>query len=420
MPGVSLLLVAMPMKEELKRLLAPLELCPGAPEVKQTTENFMQSEFYNQPVVAWAQRNLPGEIEIKLKFNSLFAKFFLTLLLFALPIGTALYGLLLYRVGNRSFRMFFEIAGYLFVICALVGLLVLTVGYISRIGMIRYLDAQGVRLRNRVQFKWESLQYLNYKRYRSPRGHPLAGLVLIGSIPITIELIFETGKAVIPPLIFDQEEIHALIETIPAQVRYDGVIRDNQSAMPAGNNTGNRGANSAPVVSLEELINLTARPATQRETVERLKREKDEREVLRAAIRRWQSGQIESGALLRTLISFDKWTIPAEEEEFYKSVDENRLAEWAVKEENGAKCLCIFFDADVEKTLFHARDGFVSLILTGTHIFGSLDERFDFLYINPSSETAITYDRGQFPMLREMAAAVKAERQSFDSQKKQN
>ena len=149
-------------------------------------------------------------------------------------------------------------------------------------------------------------------------------------------------------------------------------------------------------------------------------REKDEREELRAAIRRWQSGQIESGALLRTLISFDKWTIPAEEEEFYKSVDENRLAEWAVKEENGAKCLCIFFDADVEKTLFQARDGFVSLILTGTHIFGSLDERFDFLYINPSSETAITYDRGQFPRLREMAAAVKAERQSSDSQKKQN
>lgn len=62
----------------------------------------MQSEFYNQPVVAWAQRNLPGEIEIRLKFNSLFAKFFLTLLLFALPIGTALYGLLFIPRGQSQ------------------------------------------------------------------------------------------------------------------------------------------------------------------------------------------------------------------------------------------------------------------------------------------------------------------------------
>lgn len=328
----------------------------------------------------------------------------LTLLLLSVPLAFTIWGVVGVLEGSmETAQRALGFGGFLFIPFGLILLFV----FVRRRQFVKSLDADGVTTISGQRFSWGKLHYVDYRsrRYRS-RAHGIRWIE-----DHHFDLVFENGKSTVSETIYDRERIWVLIKSMPVQVRYDGVIRENQPAMSAGNNVENRDANFAPVVSIKELINLTARPTTQHETLERLKREEDEREEINSTLRQWRSGQIEAGALLRKLVSFDHWVIPAEEEEFYTSLDENRAATWAFKEEDGAKRLFVFSDAKAKESHFPSKDGFASLVFTGIHLFGALDKQFDSLYINPSSETAISYDREHFPMLRETAAAVKAERQ---------
>jgi hypothetical protein len=53
-----------------------------------------------------------------------------------------------------------------------------------------------------------------------------------------LELVFEGGKAVIPPMIHERAAIRALIDAMPAQVRDDGVPRAKPA--PAAGEESNR------------------------------------------------------------------------------------------------------------------------------------------------------------------------------------
>jgi hypothetical protein len=130
-------------------------------------------------------------------------------------------------------------------------------------------------------------------------------------------------------------------------------------------------------------------------------------------IRRWINKQIDGTELLRRLVSFDKWDVAIDDEELFRAIEEKRPSKWAVFEENGEKRLFVFTGSDAERA-FTGDGGGSFTQAPGTHVFGSLDERFDFICINPYSDTAIGYGREHFAMLREMAEAVKIERKLKD------
>ncbi len=53
-----------------------------------------------------------------------------------------------------------------------------------------------------------------------------------------LELVFEGGKLVVPPMIHARAEIWALVNSMPAEVRDDGVPRPSVRPLPAMRRTG--------------------------------------------------------------------------------------------------------------------------------------------------------------------------------------
>jgi hypothetical protein len=47
-----------------------------------------------------------------------------------------------------------------------------------------------------------------------------------------VDLVFVNGKAVVPPLVRNQAEILALLNTIPAERRNDGTATNTAAAVP--------------------------------------------------------------------------------------------------------------------------------------------------------------------------------------------
>ncbi len=53
-----------------------------------------------------------------------------------------------------------------------------------------------------------------------------------------LELVFEGGKLVIPPMIHGRAEVWALVNSMPAEVRDDGIPRRDVRPRPARHRTG--------------------------------------------------------------------------------------------------------------------------------------------------------------------------------------
>jgi hypothetical protein len=64
-----------------------------------------------------------------------------------------------------------------------------------------------------------------------------------------LELVFEGGKVIIPPLIHDRAAVWALVNAMPAEVRDDGVTRAGRVPRLRGGDRDSGGLNEAPRIT---------------------------------------------------------------------------------------------------------------------------------------------------------------------------
>jgi len=206
----------------------------------------MQSEFYNQPVVNWAKQNLPQPVEIKLRFASRRARIFIYLLLYLVPI-LIIAGLIARKLQEG------EALGWMgVVLCGGVMLIppsvIVLIGILTQQKLVKSLDADGVKSSIGRRFLWQNLYYIDHVSKRINR--PGRDLVIEDN---QLELVFADGKAIIPPLIHNREQIWNLINSMPAQVRDDGQIRPVQSGPRGSENAGGTSSFDEIVKAMGEL-----------------------------------------------------------------------------------------------------------------------------------------------------------------------
>ncbi|HVE55317.1 MAG TPA: hypothetical protein VNB22_00710 [Pyrinomonadaceae bacterium] len=178
----------------------------------------MQNQFYNQPVVNWAKQNLPQPFEIKLLFGERWKMLLVYALLFSIPL--LIIALMLLRMLTEKIEGgwlgFFLCSGILLLPCFVIVL----VGMFTRQKFVKSLAADGVKSSMGKRFLWENLFYIDH----------VSKITRAGGVSRKIEdnqleLVFADGKAIIPPLIKDRERVWSLINSIPAQVKFDGEIK---------------------------------------------------------------------------------------------------------------------------------------------------------------------------------------------------
>lgn len=177
--------------------------------------------FDNGPAANWARHNLQTPVEIKPLFGSRAGKVFTYLLLFIVPLAFFATGVAAKLAGVRD-----QNAANGAFVCGLVLLvpfgLIALLGRLTRRGFPQSLDAEGVNASGGRKFYWGKLCYVDHvsKYFSTPgAGHRIKDNQL--------ELVFESGKVIIPPLIQERERVWALVNSIPVQVRDDGVPRAN-------------------------------------------------------------------------------------------------------------------------------------------------------------------------------------------------
>jgi hypothetical protein len=110
------------------------------------------------------------------------------------------------------------------------GVVIVMLAASVRRGLATSLDAQGVNSAQGIKFPWEKLYYVDHVT-----KHVRAGWVSRRIKDNQLELVFEGGKVIIPPLIQDRTAIWSLINSMPAQVRDDGVQRLSRGPASGGN-----------------------------------------------------------------------------------------------------------------------------------------------------------------------------------------
>jgi hypothetical protein len=191
----------------------------------------MQNQFYNQPVVDWAKQNLSQPVEIKLLFGKRWQRFLVYALLFSIPLLIIAGFIFLKLTGGTggSWGGIFLCSGVLL----LPGFVIVLVGTFTRQKLVKSLDASGVKSSMGRKFLWENLFYIDH----------VSKITRVANVSRKIddnqlEFVFADGKAIIPPLIKDREQIWNFINTIPAQVKFDGEIKAVQPQNPPAGNTG--------------------------------------------------------------------------------------------------------------------------------------------------------------------------------------
>jgi hypothetical protein len=177
------------------------------------------SEYYNRPVADWARRNIKGRVAVRPLFSSRAGVIIAHSLLFCVPAAFFALGLVLLALGAKANdgagALFFF--GFLTLIPC--GLMALVAAYVRR-GFAKSLDAEGASGSFGQRFLWGKLYYVDHvtKHYR-------AGGVMRRVKDNQLELVFEGGKVIVPPLIHDRGGVWQLIDRMPAEVRDDGVPR---------------------------------------------------------------------------------------------------------------------------------------------------------------------------------------------------
>jgi hypothetical protein len=188
--------------------------------------------FYNRPVADWARQNISGRVEVRPLFSSRVGGILTYTLLFCVPGAFFALGLVALALGAKdpSTRYGPFVFGLLMLIpCGVIAML----GAYVRRGFAKSLDAEGVNAALGKKFPWGKLYYVDHVT-----KHVRAGGVSRRIKDNQLELVFEGGKAVIPPLIHDRAAIWALVNAMPTEVRDDGVLR--ASHVPAGGGSRSR------------------------------------------------------------------------------------------------------------------------------------------------------------------------------------
>jgi hypothetical protein len=175
--------------------------------------------YYNGPVAEWAGRNIRGRVEVTPRFSSRPGRIFVYALLFSAPGAFIALGLILFALGARGKDGAGSLLFYGFIMSIPCGVIALVGAYVRR-GFAKSLDAEGARGAFGQRFPWGKLHYVDH----------VTKVVIRGGVRRQIkdnqlELVFEGGKLVIPPMIHGRAEVWALVNSIPAEVRDDGVPR---------------------------------------------------------------------------------------------------------------------------------------------------------------------------------------------------
>jgi len=181
-------------------------------------------EYYNRPVAEWARQNIRGRVEVRRLFSSMLGVIFTYTLLFCVPGAFFLLGVLAFALGARDRATVVGPMVFAFIMLIPCGGIALLGAYVRR-GLAKSLDAEGVNGAMGRKFPWGKLYYVDHvtKHYRAGR---VSGRVKDNQL----ELVFEGGKVIIPPLIHDRAKMWELINSMPADVRDDGVSRAARAA----------------------------------------------------------------------------------------------------------------------------------------------------------------------------------------------
>lgn len=178
-------------------------------------------EYYNRLVADWARQHIRGRVGVRPRFSSRLGRIVPYALLFSVPGAFFAIGLFMVAVGkeNDPTRFGGIVFGFLTLIPC--GVIVLVSARVRR-GFATSLDAEGVNLSFGSKLAWGKLYYVDHVT-----RHVRAGGASLRTKDNQLELVFEGGKAVIPPMIHDREAVWALVNAIPAEVRDDGVRRSH-------------------------------------------------------------------------------------------------------------------------------------------------------------------------------------------------
>ena len=193
----------------------------------------MAEQYLNQAAAEWARRNLPREIEIELRGNSWPARVVVALALNCL--GVIFFGIPAILFFNAAAR--FVAHGWgaevskplrlgMFFLAGFGGLALFLFFYVRglRRKLVRVLSADGVTTRGGKEYRWESLQRLNYVRFyrqmsRNVFLRAVSNFIFAGVENLKIEMVFTDGTATLAPLIENQREMLDLIDTVPVRRR---------------------------------------------------------------------------------------------------------------------------------------------------------------------------------------------------------
>jgi hypothetical protein len=152
-------------------------------------------------------------------FGSQLANILVHLLLFSVPAGFFLLGLVTLALGAKDPATRYGPFVFSFLLLFPCGLIALLAAYVRR-GFAKSLDANGVNGSFGTKHPWNKLYYIDHVT-----KHMRMGRVSRTVKDNQLELVFEGGKLIIPPMIHDRAMIWELVNRIPVQVRDDGAVR---------------------------------------------------------------------------------------------------------------------------------------------------------------------------------------------------
>ena len=197
-------------------------------------------EYYNQPVADWASQNISGRVEVSPLFSSAAGKILTYALIFCVPAAFFAVGVVGIIIGVKDRQTIYGAFFFAFLLMIPAGVIALLGAYVRR-GFVKSLDAEGVDASPGRKFHWGGLYYVDHvtKHFRAGRASRKVE-------DNQLELVFEGGKVIIPPLIHDRARIWELINGMPAEVRDDGVPRAGR--VPA--------SEGSPIRTQEDLMRL--------------------------------------------------------------------------------------------------------------------------------------------------------------------
>ena len=192
--------------------------------------NMSSGRYYNPAVAEWAKQNIRGRVEVRQLFSSRLGRIFTYALVFCVPGAFFALGLVAVILGAKDPPTRYGPFVFAFLTFIPCGVIVMLGAYVRR-GLAKSLDAEGVNSARGMKFPWGKLYYVDHvtKYFR-------AGWVTHRIKDNQLELIFEGGKVIIPPLIHGRAAIWNLINNMPAEVRDDGVRRASSAVTSAGRN----------------------------------------------------------------------------------------------------------------------------------------------------------------------------------------